>query len=83
MIGMLSMIDKGKHVTPQTLADQFGVHVRSIFRDLEALISDFPIYSDEEVNSYRFTEGYDVRAASWVTLRSCPGYGMLTNYKLN
>jgi predicted DNA-binding transcriptional regulator YafY len=61
MVSILSMIDRGKHATPQVLADQYGVHIRSIFRDLEALSIDFPIYFDEAVNSYRFADGYSFR----------------------
>ena len=61
MVAILSLIDRGENATPKGLAEHFTVHVRSIFRDLDALSSDFPIYFDEAANSYKFTEGYSLR----------------------
>ena len=61
MIAILSLIDRGENATPKGLAEHFNVHVRSIFRDLDALSSDFPIFFDDTANSYRFSEGYSFR----------------------
>lgn len=61
MVGILSMLDRGEHSTTKGLAEHFGVTARTIFRDLEALGIDFPVYLDETTNSYRFAEGYSLR----------------------
>lgn len=67
LVGILSMLDRGQHVTPKGLAEHFGVTARTIFRDFEALGADFPIYYDETSNSYRFTEGYSLRKVNLST----------------
>ena len=61
MVNILSMIDRREHATPKGLAEHFGVHIRTIFRDFKALVIDFPVYFDETSNTYRFTEGYSFR----------------------
>ena len=42
MVGILSMIDGRERVTPKGLADHFGTSERSIYRDIKALLVDFP-----------------------------------------
>ncbi len=49
MVGILSMIDGRERVTPEGLADHFGTSERSIYRDIKALLVDFPIRYDEEM----------------------------------
>lgn len=61
LIEILNMIDKGKTVTPKGLADHFGVHERTIYRDVNDLRIDFPIEFNEETNSYRFLDGFSLK----------------------
>jgi predicted DNA-binding transcriptional regulator YafY len=61
MVGILSMIDRGGKVTPKGLAERYGVAERTVYRDIGALVVDFPILFDEERGSYRFSEGYSLR----------------------
>lgn len=61
MVGILSMIDRGGKVTPKGLAENFGTSERCIYRDMKALIIDFPIRFDKEKGSYKFADGYSFR----------------------
>jgi len=61
MVSILSMIDGRERVTPKGLADHFGTSERSIYRDIKALLVDFPIRYDEEKGSYRFVDGYSLK----------------------
>jgi predicted DNA-binding transcriptional regulator YafY len=47
MVAILGKIDRGDKVTPKGLAGHFGVSERTIYRDMEALIVDFPIFYHE------------------------------------
>ena len=62
LVEMLRIIDKGEKVTAGSFADHFGIAQRTVYRDLTALGgAQFPIYFDEERESYRFTEGYSFK----------------------
>ena len=61
MLEILSIIDRGKPVTPKDLAEHFSVTTQTIFRDMRSLTLEFPIYFEKDVKSYRFSEGYSFR----------------------
>ena len=51
MVGILSLIDRSGKVTPKGLAEKFAVAERTIYRDMESLSADFPIYFNEAIGS--------------------------------
>ena len=66
MLAMLRMLDRGEAISRTYLSDRFGVTVRTIDRYIQSLKNaDFPIAFDKERKSYRFENGYSLKAASF------------------
>jgi len=62
LVRILGLIDKGKEVSPDSLAAEFGVDRRSIFRDITDLCSaDIPVEYDHSARTYRFRGDFSLK----------------------
>jgi len=59
LIGILLFLDRKRKVTAHELAEEFEVSVRTIYRDINTLLLDFPIRAEAGPDGgYSFMEGY-------------------------
>ena len=68
MLTIIGILDRGEVCTPDSLAIELGVTVRSIFRYIKSLeATGFPIYFDRDRGSYMFMEGFSLKKAGFST----------------
>lgn len=63
LLTILTTLQARGHVTAQSLADEVGVSLRTIYRDIDALsAAGIPVYSERGAEGgYRLVDGYRVR----------------------
>ena len=63
LLSILTTLQARGHVTAQSLADEAGVSLRTIYRDMDALsAAGIPVYSERGADGgYRLLDGYRVR----------------------
>jgi predicted DNA-binding transcriptional regulator YafY len=65
MMEILNRIDMKKNCTPNSLAADLGVEVRTVHRYIRTLQdAHFPIYFDRKTKSYRFSSGHSLKKGS-------------------
>ncbi len=68
MIKILNMLDKGKRINRESLADDFAVTTKTIERYIKSLRSSgFPVVYDRAKRSYVFEEGFGLRKPDYTT----------------
>ncbi|RMG02686.1 MAG: transcriptional regulator [Nitrospirae bacterium] len=62
MMEILNRLDNNSQCTPDSLASDFGVDVRTVYRYIKTLRdAGFPIDYDKKSHSYRFPQGYSLK----------------------
>lgn len=67
LFGILTLLQSKKYVTAEAIAEKFGISVRTVYRDIKALVEQGVPVSFEQHRGYFIVQGYFVPPVSFTS----------------